>query len=120
MKWTVAAIALLMVGRAWAQDTEVSPGASGAGPADRPSKNIALGMSYTLEPAPNYEYCTDAADVKQLTDGVYHQTKESLWTRSSTVGWQEKRPVIITLDLGTVKPIRGVSFNTAGGRAGAP
>ena len=118
MKWTVAAIALLMVGRAWAQDTAVSPGASGAGPADRPSKNIALGMSYTLEPAPNYEYCTDAADVKQLTDGVYHQTKESLWTRSSTVGWQEKRPVIITLDLGTVKPIRGVSFNTAGGRAG--
>ena len=76
-------------------------------------------MSYTLEPAPNYEYCTDAADVKQLTDGVYHETDESLWTQLSTVGWQEKKPVILTLDLGTVKPIRGVSYHTAGGFMGS-
>ena len=97
------------VGVAWAQDTA-------AGPADRASKNIALGASYTLEPAPQYEYCTDAADDRQLTNGVYHQTAESLWTQPSTVGWQEKKRVIITLDLGTVKPIRGVSFHTAAGR----
>ena len=50
VKWTVAAAALLMVGQAWAQDTAVAPEASGEGPADRPSKNIALAASYTLEP----------------------------------------------------------------------
>ncbi len=113
MKWTLAAVALLMVGCA------CSPEASGAAPADRPSENIALGASYTMEPAPNYEHCTDAADVTQLTDGVYHQTEESLWTQLSTVGWARKKPVILTLDLGTVKPIRGVSFHTAAGVANA-
>ena len=117
MNWTRAAAVLLMAGGAWTQHTALTSRAAGAGPADRPSKNIALDAQYTLQPAPDYEHCTDAADVKQLTDGVYHQTEESLWTQLSTVGWQEKQPVIITLDLGKVKPIRGVSFHTAGGRA---
>ncbi len=105
MKRTLAAIGLLIVGLAWAQDTAV----------DRPSENIALGASYTMEPAPNYEHCTDAADVTQLTDGVYDQTAESLWTQLSTVGWVRVKPVILTLDLGTVRPIRGISFHTAAG-----
>ncbi|MCY3554515.1 MAG: hypothetical protein OXH56_04245, partial [Gemmatimonadetes bacterium] len=95
---------------AWVQDAE-------AGPADRPSENIALGATYTMEPAPNYEHCTDADDVRQLTDGEYYRGEESFWTKLATVGWQDKNPVIVTLDLGAVQPIRGVSFNTAAGRA---
>ena len=107
MKWTLAAVALLMVA--------LAPGASGAGPADRPSENIALGASYTLEPGPNYGLCTDPGDSEQLTDGVY--TDGYFWAQPSTVGWQEKTPSILTLDLGAVMPIRGVSFSTAGGFA---
>ncbi len=107
MKRTLAAIGLLIVGRVWAQDTAV----------DRPSENIALGASYTMEQAPNYRHCKDAADVTQLTDGVYDQTEESLWTQLSTVGWVRVKPVIVTLDLGAVRPIRGISFHTAAGTA---
>ena len=40
--------------------------------------NIALGIPYTLEPAPAYEHCTDPDDDKQLTDGVY--TEGYFWT----------------------------------------
>ena len=59
MKWTLAAVALLMVALAWAQDTAVAPSAPGTIPADRPSENIALGATYTLEPGPNYGLCSD-------------------------------------------------------------
>ena len=69
MKRTLAAVASLMMGLAWAQDT---------GPADSPGENIALGASHTLEPAPNYGLSTDAADYEQLTDGVQLDTQESL------------------------------------------
>ncbi|MCE2532182.1 MAG: hypothetical protein J4F44_06935, partial [Acidimicrobiia bacterium] len=82
---------------------------------ERPSENIALGARYTLSPGPNYGLCTDAGDSEQLTDGVY--TDGYFWAELSTVGWQEKTPSIFTLDLGAVKPIRGVSFSTAGGFA---
>ena len=40
--------------------------------------NIALGKKYTLEPRPNYPYCTDPDDDIQLTDGIY--TKGYFWT----------------------------------------
>ena len=88
---------------------------SAADPADRPSENIALGASYTLSPGPNYGLCTEAGDSEQLTDGMY--TDGYFWAELSTVGWQEKTPSVFTLDLGAVKPIRGVSFSTAGGFA---
>ena len=88
MKWTLAAVALLMGRLAWAQDTAV-------GPADRPGENIALGARYILDPAPNYEHSSDPADAEQLTDGVY--TEGYFWTQLSTVGWQDKKPVIVTL-----------------------
>ena len=97
MNRALAAAALLMAGSAWAQE------------------NVALGASYTLDPAPNYAHSTDAGDGVQLTDGVY--TVGYFWTQLSTVGWQEKKPVIVTIDLGAVRPIRGVSFSTAGGSA---
>ena len=82
----------------------------------RPGENIALGKPYTLDPRPNYSYCTDPGDKTQLTDGVY--TKGYFWTQKSTVGWQNPSAVTITLDLGAVQPICGASFNTAAGRAG--
>ena len=105
-----------LTGVAVDQTTDVScPTATGY--RDRPGRNIAFGASYTLDPAPNYQYCTDAADVMQLTDGAYHQTEESLWTQLPTVGWQDHKQVFVTLDLGEVKPIQGVSFHTAAGRA---
>ncbi len=34
-----------------------------------PGPNLALGKSYTLDPSPNYDYCTDPGDNEQLTDG---------------------------------------------------
>lgn len=82
----------------------------------RPAENLARGKPYTLDPRPNYSYCTDPGDQTQLTDGQYSQGY--FWTQKSTVGWNNANSVSITLDLGTVQPIRGVSFNTAAGKAG--
>ena len=115
MKWTLAAMALLVVGPTLAQDTAPSPTAHRTVPTKRPSENIALGASYTMESKPGYDLCTDPGDTEQLTDGVY--TEGYFWTQKSTVGWVRTKPVILTLDLGTVKPIRGVSYHTAGGFA---
>ena len=115
MKWTLAVVALLMAGLSWAQDSALSPTAHRTVPTERPSENIALGASYTMEPGPGYEHCSDPGDAEQLTDGVY--SDGYFWTQKSTVGWVRAKPVILTLDLGAVKPIRGVSFHTAGGFA---
>ena len=79
-------------------------------------ENLALGRPYTLEPSPNYAHCTDPGDLRQLTDGQH--TTGYFWTQPSTVGWSGARPVIITIDLGVVQPIRGVSYSTAAGVAG--
>ena len=115
MKWAWTAVALLMAGQAWAQESALSPTAHRTIPTERPSENIALGASYTIEPRPNYRLCSDPGDFEQLTDGVY--TEGYFWAQLSTVGYQEKTPSIVTLDLGAVKPIRGVSYHTAGGFA---
>ena len=98
MKWKWIALALLMAGQAWAQDSALSPTAHRTVPTERPSKNIALGASYTMEPGPGYELCSDPGDAEQLTDGVY--TEGYFWAQKSTVGYQEKTPSIVTLDLG--------------------
>jgi hypothetical protein len=92
-----------------AQTTTVKPG----------EQNLALGRPYTLEPSPNSEDCKDPDDLTkltQLTDG--HYTKGHFWTQKSTVGWVNARPAIITIDLGSVQSIGGVSYNTAAGVAG--
>ena len=80
--------------------------------------NIALNKPYTMSPAPNYPYCTDAGDATQLTDGAY--TSGWFWTQQSTVGWSNppSAPTII-IDLGSIQPVKGVSYNTAGGVGGA-
>ena len=79
--------------------------------------NIARGKKYILEPAPNYELCTDPGDVYQLTDGKYKKSG-AFWTKKNTVGWSGAHPAVITIDLKSVQPIRGVSYNTAAGVAG--
>lgn len=80
-----------------------------------PSENMALGRPYKLDPPPNYALCKDPSDKVQLTDGQY--TRGYFWTQTSTVGWNNTASMVITVDLGAVRPIRGVSFNTAAGRA---
>jgi hypothetical protein len=79
-------------------------------------ENIALGKPYTLSPPPDYQYCTEPGDAKQLTDGK--TTEGYFWTQPGTVGWSGVQYVAITVDLGRVEPIQGVSFRTAAGVAG--
>jgi len=80
----------------------------------RPGKNVALGRSYRLSPQPNYSYCTDAGDAKQLTDGKYATGSSGcFWTRKSTVGWSGVPSAVVVIDLGSAVPIGGISFNTA-------
>ncbi|MCX6361513.1 MAG: discoidin domain-containing protein [Armatimonadetes bacterium] len=86
------------------------------GNSGQPRANLALHRPVTLSPAPNYPLCTDDGDAAQLTDGLF--TKDYFWTQLSTVGWQNARPVRITVDLGSVQPITGASYSTAAGRGG--
>ena len=79
-------------------------------------RNVALNKPYTLLPSPNYHYCTDSGDAQQVTDGIYSQGY--FWTQKSTVGWNNNAPVYITIDLGKVEPISGVSWSCAAGVAG--
>lgn len=88
-----------------------------AGIAAQPGENMALGKKYTMSPAPAYPHCTDPGDVTQLTDGKI--TEKHFWTQQGTVGWSGVPYVEITVDLGRVEPIGGVSFRTAAGIAGA-
>lgn len=75
--------------------------------------DIAMGKSYTLSPSPNYAPCTDTpGDTTQLTDDYSYAGPSSLWTQLSTVGWSNTNPTI-TIDLGAVKSIKGVSFYTS-------
>ena len=78
--------------------------------------NLALGKPYTFSPQPNYRHCADPDDKTQLTDGQL--TKGELWTQKGTVGWDKPKYAAITIDLGRIEPIGGVSFRTAAGRAG--
>lgn len=79
--------------------------------ASEEGENIALGKPYDFSDGPNYSLCTDPDDIIQLTDGEY--VDGYFWTMLGTVGWIRKPVVSITIDLGKVEPIRGVSFNTA-------
>ncbi len=76
---------------------------------DISSQNLALNKSYTLSTAPNYVNSAPASDRTSLTDGIY--TKGYFWSQSTTVGW-EHVPVTITIDIGEVRPISAVTFNT--------
>jgi hypothetical protein len=94
--------------------------------AQQPGENIALGKSATFSAPPNYSLSTDADDNKQLTDGQYSsegklnevENTTSIWVQKGTVGWSNRSPIFITIDLGSVQPISGFSYSTAAGRAG--
>ncbi len=79
-------------------------------------QNLAANAKYTLWPQPNYEHCTDPRDATQLTDGK--TTTAYFWTQSGTVGWSGAPYATVTVDLGRVEAISGVSLNTAAGVAG--
>lgn len=73
--------------------------------------NIARGCPVTLNPAPNYE--NTGNHPASLTDGIY--TTGRLWHQDGTVGWIKDRLDSITVDLGKLQPISGISFSTAAG-----
>jgi hypothetical protein len=79
-------------------------------------QNIALGKTYSCQPQPGYQWCTDPDDKVQLTDGVY--TDGYFWTQVGTVGWSNQRTIIVTIDLGSDQAIQGVSLRSAAGTAG--
>jgi len=83
-----------------------------------PGDNIALHKPYTVDPEPNYDLCTDPGDVEQLTDGKAVSGGDKFWTGTGCVGWLRADVVTVTVDLGDIVPIGGVSFRTAGGSSG--
>lgn len=109
-------------GRSWFDSIAICPVTETPHDTERPElvmppgENIALHRAYTLKPVPNYSYCTDPDDKNQLTDGIC--TTGYFWTQKTTVGWTRAMPVDITIDLGELQPIGGVSYNTAAGTAG--
>ncbi len=107
--------------RAWFDDIALLPASqaggegNGAAPAAAAAVNVARGCPVRFNPAPNYGLCTDPEDARQLTDGEY--SAGYFWVQRGTVGWSGAQMITITLDLGTVQPIAGLSFNTAAGAA---
>ncbi len=86
------------------------------GLAQKPAgENLALGKTCQFSPKPNYRYCTDTDDPRQLTDGK--TTSDYFWTQPGTVGWSGAAFATVTVDLGQVEPIGGASLRTAAGRA---
>ena len=78
-------------------------------------ENIALGKKYTMTPHPGYPVCTGPNDATKLTDGKIFKSRSPLWMEKDfCVGWeQQNKCPIITVDLGRVEPIGGVSFRSA-------
>ena len=84
---------------------------------DSAGLNIGLGKTYRWSAKPGYRHCTDPGDSRQLTDGEYVPGCD--WTKKGTVGWSRVgRPLLLTIDLGKVQPIAGISYSTAAGSAG--
>jgi len=83
------------------------------------AENLALRRPYTLVPAPDYPYCTDAGDATDLTDGkrVAAPDNKALWVMPGTVGWGQggDRFIKVEIDLGQRCDIEGVSFSTVAG-----
>ena len=80
-------------------------------------QNLARGRPYTIAPPPNYNATVDEYDDRQLTDGGYARSRP-IWMSRTTVGWSDAAPVTVVIDLGTIQPIGGVSYNTAAGSGG--
>ena len=68
----------------------------------------------------NYRLCGDDGDSVQLTDGKVCSADSAMWTQKAAVGWSRAgRGVSITIDLGKVHPIGGLSFRSAAGPSSA-
>jgi len=76
-------------------------------------EDIALGKGYAWQESPRYGGCTEDGDAVQLKDGKYNDAPGLFWLQAGAVGWQDTMPVVVTIDLGTVQPIAGVSYSTA-------
>ena len=87
--------------------------------------NIALGKTVTVS-TPSTEPYTPDKNPAQLSDGKYAgndydsaNKTSTLWVQKGALTWRvAKNPIVITLDLGKILPISGVSYNTAAGAAG--
>lgn len=90
------------------------------------SENIALNRPVTFSVRPNYLHSMDPDDHLQLTDGKLSsggdgrvvEGTQAIWVQKSTVGWNRQSPIVITVDLGKISPVSGVSYSTAAGQAG--
>jgi hypothetical protein len=83
----------------------------------RPGPNLALGCAVTFDTPPNNASATDPDDVHQLVDGKLSPATP-IWYDKSAVGWLFTDPTVLTLDLGSVHPIRGVGLHMGAGQAG--
>lgn len=90
-------------------------------------ENISLHQKVTVDPNSNYQL-TKNKSPEQLTNGIYASTgakwdpinrTSSLWVQEGAITWVHVKPVVITIDLGKVQPISGISYSTAAGIAGA-
>lgn len=91
--------------------SQIQPDAKGQAPRTV-AQNVALGKSYMLYPAPNYSYCKDQGDSIQLTDGKKYEGPLPPWRQASSVGWMNVSHAMVTIDLGKICPISGVSVHT--------
>jgi hypothetical protein len=89
-----------------------------AGPKwEAPGPNLALGRPYVVSRAGkvlDYALTKDEGDKTQLTDGQFAPTEKQMWWFKPTVGWF-MGTVGITIDLGEVRAIGGVGYNTENG-----
>ena len=89
--------------------------------AEEAPQNLARGKVCSFSRKPTYPYSRDPDDEKQLTDGVYSNARgrPKFWTQLSTVGWYATNgtPIFITLDLGKINPISGLSVNMGAGNS---
>ena len=80
--------------------------------------NIARGKKYTLWPTPKMGHCTNATDLKDLTDGKHLDNSNGLWFCSGSVGWARAKYIEMTFDLTKVEAVERLKLFTGGGRAG--
>ena len=82
------------------------------------AENLALNKTYTMSRKPNYKLTTNDTDNIELTDGKFSRGSRIWTSKNTTVGWTGSQQVTITIDLGSVQPICGAMWSTAGGHAG--
>ncbi|MHB9035997.1 MAG: discoidin domain-containing protein [Armatimonadota bacterium] len=82
-------------------------------------ENIALGCPVSVDP-PNYFHAGVGINPQALTDGIYcpKDVFPAMWADARTLGWWRSNGfnmVPITIDLGKVQPVSGLSYSTAAG-----